>query len=328
MKRKAWKVEGVTLLCGIVLLMMPTLLMSQQYPERPINLTIAQAVGGATDPAVRSMAAAAEKILGQPILVTNKGGGGGSVGWASVAKERPDGYHLLGGTTSGILYVPNFREVPYALEDFVPILTFGQAPPTGIMVRSDSPWKTLKELVDYAKKNPGAVTVGTNGAGSPQHLAMEFIGQKEGFKYVHVPFKGSGEVAVALLGGHITASSAGVIESADQVKAGKLRILAFHEAKGMKTFPDVKTLKEQGYNFVTGLYFIIMAPKGTPPAIVNKLQDAFRKGMDDPNFIKVLTSMEMPILYQSSDETSKFLKEAYPRVEQVVKPLNIPKVKD
>lgn len=313
----------VIFLCGIFILLMSTLSLAQEYPTKPIGITVGMAAGGATDPAIRAMAAAAEKYLSQPFVITNRGGGNTSIAYGEVAKAKPDGYRLVGATISGLLYVPNFREVPYTIQDFIPILTFGMTPPTGLVVKSSSPWKTLKEFVEYAKKNPGEVSYGTSGIGGPQHLAMEYIAMQEKIKWTLVPFKGSAEAFTALLGGHITAQSGGVAEIESHVKAGTVRVLGIHDDKRMKIFPDVPTFKECGYNFVSDLYLIIAAPKGTPPAVVKKLEDAFHKGTDDPSFIKLMTDMQMPIIYRNSEDTKKYLVEAYGPLEKFIKGLKL-----
>jgi tripartite-type tricarboxylate transporter receptor subunit TctC len=140
-----------------------------------------------------------------------------------------------------------------------------------------------------------------------------------------VPFKGSSEAFMSLLGGHITAQSGGVMEVADYVKTGKVRVLGIHEGKRTKGLPDIPTFREVGYDFVAELFYLLSAPKGTPSAVVNKLGDAFHKGMDDPRFIKVTKDIEIEIVYRNSEDTRKFLKDAYVRLERFVKPLNLPK---
>jgi len=306
-------------LCGIFVFLGPVLSFGQAYPTKPINITIGFAPGGAVDPAVRALAAASEKYLGQPFVLANRGGGAGSIALGIVAKEKPDGYHLVGTSTSGLIYVPHFSPVGFKLDDFAPILIFAKAPHIGIIVKSTSPWKTLKEFVDYAKKNPGAVTYGTSGIGSPQHLPMEYIARQEKIQWTHVPYKGSGEAFMGVLGGHITAQSGGIHEIQDHVKSGAVRVLALHSEDRMKGLPDVPTLKECGYDFEAEIYFLMAAPKGTPPAVVKKLEDAFHKGMSDPNFVQVMEKLEIEITYRNSEQMKKYLEESYGRLEQLVK---------
>jgi tripartite-type tricarboxylate transporter receptor subunit TctC len=328
MKGNGYTMRRIAFLWGICFLMLPALSLAQQFPTKPVNIFIGMAAGGAQDPSIRALAGASEKYLGQPFVISNKGGGQGSLAYGLIAKEKPDGYHLVGTSTAGLLYVPHIRKVAYTIDDFVPVLIFAKAPPTGLLVRGDSPWKTLKEFVEYGKKNPGAINYGTSGIGGPPHLAMEFIAKQDGVKWTHVPFKGSSEAFMALLGGHITAQSGGVMEVADYVKTGKVRVLGIHEDKRTKGLPDILTFKELGYDFTAELFYLLSAPKGTPPAVVNKLGDAFHKGMDDPRFIKVTKDKEIEIVYRNSEDTRKFLKEAYVRLERLIKPLNLPKEAD
>jgi len=325
MKRKGWKTAKTIVLCVIFVSLMSALSFAQEYPTKPINVLIGFAAGGAVDPAVRTLAAASEKYLGQPFVLTNRGGGAGSIALGVGAKEKPDGYHLVGNSTSGLIYVPHFSEVSFKLEDFAPILIFAKSPHIGILVKSTSPWKTLKEFVDYAKKNPGAVTYGTSGVGSPQHLPMEYIARQEKIQWTHVPYKGSSEAFMALLGGHITAQSGGIHEVQDHVKAGTVRALVVHSAERMKGLPDVPTLKESGYDFEAEIFFLMLAPKGTPPAIIKKLEEAFHKGMSDPNFIQVMKKLEIEITYRNPEDTKKYLEESYKRLEQLVKDIKAPK---
>ena len=325
MKDKRCTMRSLIFLCELFLLLIPVLSLAQQYPTKQVNMTVGMAPGGATDIAMRTMATAAEKFLGQPIAVTNKGGGGGAIAYGLVAKEKPDGYHLLGNSSTGLLYIPHLRDVPYTIDDFVPICIFGMAPGNGIVVKSSSPWKTLKDMVAFAKKNPGEVNYGTSGVGGPTHLAMEFIAKQEGTKWTHVPYKGSSEILAALLGGHIMAQSGGVKEFEDHIKSGAVRVLATLEDKRMRDFPDVPTIKELGYNFVAEIAWVVAAPKATPAPIVKTLEDAFQKGTGDPKFIQTMTSMQMPIVYLNSNDTKKFLIETSARLGKFIKELNLPK---
>jgi tripartite-type tricarboxylate transporter receptor subunit TctC len=274
------------------------------------------------DNSTRLLASAAEKFLGQPFVVTNNSGGAGSVGFGIVAKEKPDGYHLIGSQFGPLIWNAQFRTVTYKLEDFIPILQHSLAP-IGLVVRADSPWKTLKEFVEYAKQNPGKVTYTAIGTGSPQHLAMEYIAKQEGIQWILVPYPG-GDPNYPLLGGHVTACSSGPALTAF-VKAGSLRLLAAYGERRMKVFPEVPTLRELGYDFIETLGFSILAPKGTPPSIVRKLEDAFRKGMDNSEFIRYVEKVGMEVSYRNSEDTKKFLEEAYVRAGKMVKELKIPK---
>jgi len=319
MKRKGCR---IIFLSGIIFLI-PILCSAQSYPTKSINILVGFAPGGTMDVSTRVLASKAEKFLGQPFLISNNGGGGGSVALGIVAKERPDGYYLAGCTSTGLIRIPQFRPVPYKLEDFVSIMHFG-APQTGVVVKADSPCKTFKDLVEYAKKNPGKVTYSSTGVGSPMHLAMEYVAKQEGIQWTHVPYPGSTPALTALMGGHVTAQS-GSTEWIPQIRAGEVRLLATHGEKRMKIFPDVPTFRELGYDFINETVFMMAAPKGTPSPIVKKLEEAFHKAMDDPEFIQVMERMEIEITYRNSEDTKKYLEEAYARLGKMIIELKIPK---
>ncbi len=315
--------KKIFFLLGFIILLIPSFALAQAYPTKSINILVGFAPGGTMDVSTRVLASKAEKLLGQPILISNNGGGGGSVALGITAKERPDGYALAGCTSTGLIRIPQFRTTSYRFEDFVPMMHFG-APQTGLVVKADSPFKTLKELVEYARKNPGKVTYSSTGIGSPMHLAMEYVGKQEGIHWTHVPYPGSTPALTALLGGHVTAQS-GSTEWIPQVKAGTVRLLGTHGEKRMKMFPDVPTFRELGYDFINETVFMVAAPKGTPLPIVKKLEEAFHKGMEDPEFIQTMDRMEIEITYRNSEDTRRYLEEAYARLGKMIIELKIPK---
>ncbi len=322
MAKRGWTIGRNAGLIFLFLIAMPVLSFAQSYPTKPINLLVGFAPGGTMDVSTRVLAMKAEKALGQPFIITNNGGGGGSVALGIVAKERPDGYYLAGCTSSGLVRIPQFRPVPYKLDDFIPIMHFG-APQTGVVVRADSPFKTLKDLVEYAKKNPGKVTYSSTGVGSPMHLAMEYIAKQEKIEWTHVPYPGSTPALTALLGGHVTAQS-GSTEWIPQVKAGEVRLLATHGERRMKIFPAVPTFRELGYDFINETVFMVAAPKGTPSPIVKRLEEALHKAMDDPEFIQMMEKMEIEITYRNSEDTKRYLEDAYNRLSKMIVELKLP----
>jgi tripartite-type tricarboxylate transporter receptor subunit TctC len=297
--------------------------LAQDYPTKPINLTVTFAPGGTLDVSTRILALKAEKILGQPVVVNNVGGGGGAVALGQVAKKKNDGYDLTSCTSTGLIRIPQLRAVPYSHEDFVPIMHF-TAVQSGLVVKADSAYKTPKDLIEFARKNPGKVTYGTPGAGSPMHMAMEFIAMKESIQWTHVPFTGGAPGVTALLGGHVTALSEST-EWLPHVKEGTLRLLATHGEKRMSAFPNVPTLREIGYDFINETVFLIAAPKGTPPAVVSKLDAAFKQAMDDPEFIKTIKTLEFEVTYRNAADTKAYLEDAYKRFGEMIKKLNIQK---
>src|SRR5512135_1565311 len=172
----------------------------EKYPTKPITLLIGYPAGGSVDICARPFTSAAGKILGQPFIILNKPGGGSSVAMAILKNEKPDGY-TIGLLISGAVMGQHLRAVPYdTAKDFTPIMQYGVYL-YGLVVRSDSPWKTFKEFIDYAKNNPGKIRYSTGGSGTPQHLVMERLALKEKIKWTHIPFQGNGPAVTALLGG-------------------------------------------------------------------------------------------------------------------------------
>ena len=326
MKSERFVKGFLTVALGCVLAIMLTVPSWGQpaYPTKPINLYIPYSPGGVGDISVRFMATKAEKILGQPFIVINNGAGAGSVAFAIVAGKPADGYTILGGGNSAFTRIPQFRTVPYKPDDMTPIMHFATPALTPIVVKSTSPWKTFKELVDYAKKNPGKVTYSSMGVGSPMHLAMEFVAKQDGITWTHIPFPGSMPAFTALLGDHVQVN-AGAGESVPYIKDGTVRVLANLSEKRVKAWPNVPTLRELGYDNFNESVFMFSAPKGTPQYIIEKLQNAFHKVMDDPEFAAMITKVEFDASYRSAADTKKYLDDAYARLGRMIQVLKLPK---
>lgn len=325
MKQNGWKIGKIISVFVFILFFFPLISFTQEYPTKPINLTVTFAPGGTLDTSTRILASKTEKILGQPIIVSNVGGGAGSVALGQVAKKRPDGYDITSCTSTGLIRIPQLRAVPYSHEDFAPIMHF-TAVQSGVVVKSDSPFKTFKDLIEYARKNPGKVTYATSGVGSPMHIAMEFVAEKEGIQWTHVPQTGGAPGLTAVLGGHVTAMSDST-EWLPHVKEGSLRLLVTHGERRMKGFPNVPTLRELGYDFINETVFMIAAPKGAPAPIIKKLDESFHAAMDDPQFIQTIQNLEFEVTYRNSEDLKKYLDDAYNRFSVMIKKLNLQKEK-
>lgn len=315
--------QRIIFVFAFLFLFLPVISFAQQYPTKPITLTVTFAPGGTLDTSTRILASKAEKILGQPLLVSNVGGGAGSVALGQVAKKRADGYDITSCTSTGLIRIPQLRAVPYSHEDFVPIMHF-TAVQSGVVVRSDSAFKTFKDLIEYARKNPGKVNYATSGAGSPMHMAMEFVADKERIQWTHVPYAGGAPGLTAILGGHVTAMSDST-EWLPHVKEGTLRLLVTHGERRMRIFPNVPTLRDLGYDFINETVFLIAAPRAVPPEIVKKLDEAFHKAMEDPEFVKTIQNLEFDVAYRNSGDTKKYLEDAYNRFALMIKKLNLQK---
>jgi tripartite-type tricarboxylate transporter receptor subunit TctC len=290
-----------------------------EFPERPLNILVSFAAGGSSDMSFRALAIGAEKYLGQSIIVENKGGGGGTLALANIANAKPDGYILCQAASTGIVRAPQMQKVTYKpLKSFTPIMAYVGAHNSGLVVRTEASWKTMKEFLDYAKQNPGKIKYGTPGVGSAPHHAMEFLAHKEGIKWVHVPYTGSAPAMTAVLGGHIDAGSVGP-EWVPFAQAGKFRVLGTHEYKRSAAFPDIPTFRELRHDFVNETVFSVFGPAGLPPDIVTKLETAFTKGMETPQFKSVMEKLNLIPAYYNSKDYDLFLKDLWVKIEKSLK---------
>ena len=290
---------------------------AETFPAKPIELYIGYGAGGSTDIPARVLADAASKILGQPVVAVNLPGGGSAVMLSQLKNRKPDGYTIGILSTGGVLSA-HLRKVPYhPVKDFDPIMQYSIYQ-YGLVVKADSPYKTLKDFIDYARANPGKVKYSTAGVGTPQHLAMMQLGEAAKVKWTHLPF-GSGSEAIAmLLGGHVDAA-AQTTEWKAQVDAGSLRLLAILMDKRMDAYPNVPTLKEMGYDIVAPSIIALIAPKGVPRERVKILHDAFYKAMQDQRFKASLKQFDIPAVYRNTENTGKFISDLYVNTEKLCK---------
>jgi tripartite-type tricarboxylate transporter receptor subunit TctC len=312
------KIKFIMMLLALVGIMIPGSAHSTNFPNKPITLIVPYPAGGATDVVIRPLAEAAKKYLGQPVIVDNRGGGGGAVGVGTIIGKNPDGY-LLSVVVTSLHRVSYINKLSFdTVKDVTPIIRVAGYL-YGILVNQNSPHKTLKDLLDYAKANPGKVSYMASGIGTGGHIAMEELGYfVGGLKFNHLPSKGDQESSTALLGGHVEAISttSGWIPL---LEAGKLRLLATYGEKRTKRFPNVPTVYELGYKFVHNSPIGIVGPKGMPREVVKTLQDAFHKALDDPLFLAAMAKFEMPVMYQNSEEFTKYWAEAYVEAGEHVK---------
>jgi len=279
----------------ILTLIMSVTVQAADFPTKEVQIIIPWAVGGATDLIFRGLAATTGKYLGKAVVVVNRPGGAGAVGYTEAAQAKPDGYTLVSAITP-LTILPHQVTTAFTYKSFEPVINVVDDP-SMFLVRSDAPWKSLKEFLDLAKKNPDMITVGNSGAGGGVHLVALAFEKAAGVKFNHIPFSGGGPSVTAILGGHINAVSVSPPEGIEHVKAGKLKIIALFSGKRFEMFPDVPTVKEQGIDFVMGMWRGLVAPKGTPPDVIKKLHDAFKQGMDDPVFQKNAKDMAVNLRY-------------------------------
>jgi tripartite-type tricarboxylate transporter receptor subunit TctC len=275
------------------------------FPTKEVQILIPWAAGGATDLIFRALAATTGKYLGKAVVVVNRPGGGGAVGYTEGMQAKPDGYTLTAGVTP-LTILPHQVTTAFSYKNFEPVLNV-VSDPSMFLTRPDAAWKSLKEFLDFAKKNPGMITVGNSGAGGGVHLVAVAFEKATDVKFNHIPFSGGGPSVTALLGGHVNAVSVSPPEGIPQVQAGKLKIVALFADKRLPLFPDVATVKEQGINFAMGMWRGVIAPKGTPPDVIKILHEAFKKGMDDPVLKKNAADMSVNLDYLGPEAFGKLI---------------------
>ena len=288
-------------------LLMSASAFAADFPKKAITLYIPYSAGGSTDTSARVLAAAAEKILGQPIICVNKTGGGGTVMLSILKNDKPDGYTLGVIPTSAITRTPHMLEVEYdPFKDYSFIMKYGLYT-MFLVVKGDSPYKTFKDFVAAAKKTPGKLSFATPGPMEAGALALKYVGDAEKLQWNMIPFPGSAEGMVALMGKHVDAySGAGGVENhMPEVKAGKYRVLASYNSVRSPAVPDVPTLKELGYSFAIDSGIGIGGPAGIPADRMKILENAFIKATDAPEFKKVTKRLMMPTLKYDSQQFKK-----------------------
>jgi tripartite-type tricarboxylate transporter receptor subunit TctC len=279
------------------------------YPSRPVTLIVPFPPGGVADIVGRPFAEALSRELKTPVIIENKPGAGGGIGMGLVAKAKPDGYTLLLALSS-ISILPEADKVLgraplYQLDQFTPIARL-TADPTVLAVRADSPWKTLQDFIDDARKRPGAITYGSSGNYGTMHMPMEMFAHSANVKLLHVPFTGGGPAVIALLGGQVDALSTGPSTVLQHVKAGKVRVLASWGDHPLASLPQVRTLTESGYDAVFFQWSALFAPAGTPEPIVARLREAARVAAADSRFVSTLATVETPVQYLDAPEMRRF----------------------
>jgi tripartite-type tricarboxylate transporter receptor subunit TctC len=282
---------------------------SAEYPDKPITMIIPWSPGGSTDQTARVLAKAAEKYLGQPIIVVNKPGASTTIGMAQLAKAAPDGYTI--GTLSSTAYLVALRgrQLPFdPVNDFTYISYYGDNL-IGIAVLDKAPWKNLKDLIEAGKKNPGKVKFGTGGVGTTQHLTTEALQSATGAKFTHIPYSGSAKSMPALLGGHVDFITE-VSVWAPFVESKQVRILAVATPKRSSKFPDVPTISELGMVSLRSVQAII-GPAGIPEPIRKKLEDAFRKALSDKTFEATMQRLAMEITDIPGPEVKKLVQDQF-----------------
>jgi tripartite-type tricarboxylate transporter receptor subunit TctC len=293
-----------------------------KYPSRPITLIQPSPAGSGSDVPVRLIAKGAEKYLGQPIVIVNKAGGSQAIGIAAVATAKPDGYTIGHAGHPGIFFAPLMEKLPYhPVKDLRQIMQFGYLH-IGITVKGDSPFKSFKDIIDYARKNPKNLTYGTAGSGTAGHLVMEQIARKEKVQFTHIPFKGAPETQAALLGGHILVGTGTFTEAL--VESGQIRLVFLIAEHQSAAYPQAPTLKDLGYEDIPAPWLLnIVGPKGLPGDVVRKLEDAFTKAMNDSLFINGMKDLRLPPFHRNSKQLEDYVTRNYEVFARIIKEMGL-----
>lgn len=297
----------------------------ERFPARAITLICPWPPGGSSDAVVRAIGDSLARQLGggATVVVENRPGAGGTLGASAMLSARPDGYTLT-QLPLGIYRLPHMQKMAFdPVKDLTHIAcmtgyTFG------IAAAADTPFKTIQEMVAWAKANPGRLTYGHTGIGTTPHLAFEEFAEKAGFQPNGIPYKGSAEILQAILGGQIQVMS-GTPEFAPHVQSGRLRLLATLGSKRTKNFPDVPTVKESGWDTINESPFGFGGPKGMDPAIVKQLEDALRKANEDPAVLQVYDRFFQPVIWMDSAEYTRYAVRTFDTERRTIERLGLSK---
>jgi tripartite-type tricarboxylate transporter receptor subunit TctC len=297
---------------------------AQSWPTKPVRVINPFPPGGGTDTFARPIAAKLTDGLGQTVIIENQGGAGGTVGATNAAKALPDGYTFFMGAVHHTIAETLYTKLPYNLErDFVPITVVAYVPNV-VVVHPKHPFKSVKELIDYAKANPGKLNYGSAGNGTTHHLSVELFKTMTGTNITHVPYKGAGPLMPALLGGEVDLAFDGMGTSAQQIKAGKLRPLAVTTKARSPVIPDVPTMQEEGLKgYEVTTWYALWAIKGTPRRAIDRLYAETVKVMQLPEMKQIWDSQGATVGGQPPAEFAKFVHAEILKWGKVVKDAGI-----
>jgi len=286
------------------------------YPMHPVNFIIPLPPGGASELAIRLFIKQAEKHLGQPIVPVNKPGGGLTIGIAEIARAKPDGYTIGFSAFGPMTVTPFLQQVPYhPINDFKQIMQFGTFN-SGLIVNTDSPFKSLPDVIAHARRSPKKLTFGSVAIGLNMTI-MKKIAEQEGIEFAPMPFPSAGPAEVSLLGKHIDMVAGDF--NATFIEAGQTRLLAMFRDERSDEYPQIPILKELGYNIPCRMFMAVQGPKGMPEGVVKKLEEAFTRATKEPEFIKGMKQLRFPIFYRNSQQLTEYLAASYEIYKEFLK---------
>ncbi|TCO77413.1 tripartite tricarboxylate transporter substrate binding protein [Marinisporobacter balticus] len=296
---------------------------SLTFPNKNIQIIVPFSPGGGTDLVARAIADTSKKYFNKPVVVVNKTGAGGAVGIAEGIQAKPDGYTVTMITTE-VITLENLGLSPFKYKDYQPVLQINEDP-AALTVKADAPYDTVKEFIEYAKKNPGKVKVGNSGTGAIWHFAAEAIENETGIKFKHIPFDGAAPATVALLGAQIDAVTVSPGEVLPHVKNGKLKVLGVLSPERIESLPNVPTFEEQGYDISMSTWRGLGVSKETPPEILEILEDKFTKTALDPDFKEVMNQLGLGYKVSDANAFEKLIQESDVLFKNLIQELNFEK---
>ena len=288
---------------------------SEKYPTKPVKVLIPWGAGGGTDTTIRSINQVMPKYFPEKLILVNQVGGHGTIAMTALANSKPDGYTLCITSAGPTTSVPHLEKLQYGLEDYVPVIQLTDVPSL-LVTHPDSGFKTFADLMAFSKKNPNeTLKIATSGMGSVgSHIASANLTRKSGLKFATVPFKGAGEAAVNVMGKHVPLGTLDLMSVDPKIKSGHLIPLAVFTSQRLNGYPNVPTMRELGYDVVASAFQTIIAPKGTPDAILKTLHDAFKKGVEDAEFKETAKNLNLGIAYLDGKAARERINHEYKEV--------------
>jgi tripartite-type tricarboxylate transporter receptor subunit TctC len=287
------------------------------YPEKPITVICPFAAGASYDMTSRAIAAAVTKLIGQPVVVMNRAGGGTFLANAELYNASPDGYTLIINASSSLCLAPHLRKAPFEPWKLTPIMSYGIYPVL-VAVKADSPFKTFKELLDYMKKKPGEIKIATSGGPDVmENLPMYILQSQEKLDFKFVPYEGGAPAAAAVLGGHVPAMVGGG-GAIVHIKDGKMRGLVAFTSQRLTGLPDIPTGKDLGLDIVVESQYALYGPPGVPKEIVKKLEETFKKAMENEDFKKVAESFNVTLAFKDNEQIDKYHRDLSSKIRKIL----------
>ena len=315
---KARLIVGLAALCA--LLSLSPYAMAQAYPNRPIKIIVPYTPGDGPDVIARLIGNKISERLGQPVLIDNKAGASGQIGLDMTAKSPPDGYTLGVGLVTNLALAPHaYKSVPYdVLKDFAPV-ALGAINYLALVARPDAPFKNVSEMIQWAKANPGKMTIGTTSTGGLPHMSFELLAFMSGFKFLNIPYKGNGPVVTDLTGGRLDLGVTSYTSIAGLADSGKLKVLGITNPTRDPALPNLPTIGESVKGYAAPGWFSFVAPAGTPTDIVNKLNDEINRAIKLPDVQKTMGTLGLIPQTGSPEDFAKLLKSENEKFGKLVK---------